>query len=243
MFQQGHHHRAFHPVSIPHTSNSLLPTAPSMSAGGVCANQIHLPGQAGGSLGAAAAASIFRNGVLVSPNAASALGNLHSMQPHSISLGTSGAGPDSVLRTSELCSSPPPPPPAVPIPAPRTLLANCNNILSNGMAVASPPAVPTLTTASVATIASTGVSGAGGSGGRPRPQPISGTPPPDVMDRCDPKLVQQTCNLFGLDMVRENSINMYVHSLFVLELSLFFLRRDLLPYRQQGLILLLVTPS
>lgn len=42
----------------------------------------------------------------------------------------------------------------------------------------------------------------GNSGGRPRPQPIAGTPPPDIMDRCDAKLVQQTCSMFGLDMVR-----------------------------------------
>ncbi|CAL8122354.1 unnamed protein product [Orchesella dallaii] len=39
-------------------------------------------------------------------------------------------------------------------------------------------------------------------GGRPRPQPIAGTPPPEAMDRCDPKLVQQTCSMFGLDMER-----------------------------------------
>ena len=43
---------------------------------------------------------------------------------------------------------------------------------------------------------------------RPRPQPISGTPPPDAnlnnhtMDRCDFKTIQQTCSLFGLDLVR-----------------------------------------
>lgn len=36
---------------------------------------------------------------------------------------------------------------------------------------------------------------------RPRPQPIAGTPPPDVMDRCDQKTIQQTCSLFGLDLV------------------------------------------
>ena len=37
-----------------------------------------------------------------------------------------------------------------------------------------------------------------------RPKPISGTPPPlDVMqsDRCDFKTIQQTCALFGLDLV------------------------------------------
>ncbi|XP_045609513.1 unconventional myosin-Vb-like [Procambarus clarkii] len=37
---------------------------------------------------------------------------------------------------------------------------------------------------------------------RPRPQPIAGTPPPDVMDRCDQKTIQQTCSLFGLDLER-----------------------------------------
>ncbi|TRY68528.1 hypothetical protein TCAL_13103 [Tigriopus californicus] len=39
---------------------------------------------------------------------------------------------------------------------------------------------------------------------RPRPQPISGTPPPDLMqtDRCDLKIIQQTCALFGLDLER-----------------------------------------
>eukprot|EP00095_Tigriopus_kingsejongensis_P002709 maker-scaffold809_size94238-snap-gene-0.26 protein:Tk02709 transcript:maker-scaffold809_size94238-snap-gene-0.26-mRNA-1 annotation:"myosin-i heavy chain" len=39
---------------------------------------------------------------------------------------------------------------------------------------------------------------------RPRPQPISGTPPPDLMqsDRCDFKIIQQTCALFGLDLER-----------------------------------------
>ena len=43
---------------------------------------------------------------------------------------------------------------------------------------------------------------------RPRPQPISGTPPPEapinnhIIDRCDFKTIQQTCSLFGLDLVR-----------------------------------------
>ncbi|RWS15743.1 unconventional myosin-IXb-like protein [Dinothrombium tinctorium] len=32
---------------------------------------------------------------------------------------------------------------------------------------------------------------------RPRPQPITGTPPPEM---CDQKLIQQTCTLFGLDL-------------------------------------------
>ena len=37
-----------------------------------------------------------------------------------------------------------------------------------------------------------------------RPKPISGTPPPlDVAsgDKCDFKTIQQTCSLFGLDLV------------------------------------------
>ena len=59
--------------------------------------------------------------------------------------------------------------------------------------------------------------------GRPRPQPITGTPPPEPVgaatisgavdaspfpaagaqkDRCDFKVIQQTCALFGLDLVR-----------------------------------------
>ena len=39
-----------------------------------------------------------------------------------------------------------------------------------------------------------------------RPKPISGTPPPLNFqefhsDRCDFKVIQQTCSLFGLDLV------------------------------------------
>lgn len=36
---------------------------------------------------------------------------------------------------------------------------------------------------------------------RPRPQPIAGTPPPDPNEKCDAKTIQQTCTLFGLDLV------------------------------------------
>lgn len=35
-------------------------------------------------------------------------------------------------------------------------------------------------------------------GGRPRPQPITDIPPPEV---CDPKVIQEICSLFGLDLV------------------------------------------
>lgn len=41
-----------------------------------------------------------------------------------------------------------------------------------------------------------------GGGARPRPQPIAGTPPPDPNEKCDAKIIQQTCNLFGLDLER-----------------------------------------
>ncbi|KAF0300387.1 Myosin-VIIa [Amphibalanus amphitrite] len=37
---------------------------------------------------------------------------------------------------------------------------------------------------------------------RPRPQPIAGTPPPDALERCDQRTIQQTCSLFGLDLER-----------------------------------------
>lgn len=36
---------------------------------------------------------------------------------------------------------------------------------------------------------------------RPRPQPIAGTPPPDPNEKYDQKMIQQTCTLFGLDLV------------------------------------------
>lgn len=35
---------------------------------------------------------------------------------------------------------------------------------------------------------------------RPRPQPITGTPPPDQIEKFDQKIIQ-TCNLFGLNLV------------------------------------------
>lgn len=41
-----------------------------------------------------------------------------------------------------------------------------------------------------------------GATARPRPQPIAGTPPPDPNEKCDQKIIQQTCNLFGLDLER-----------------------------------------
>lgn len=41
---------------------------------------------------------------------------------------------------------------------------------------------------------------------RPRPQPIAGTPPPDLNEKCDAKVIQQTCSLFGIDLVSSNII-------------------------------------
>nr|CAD7588191.1 unnamed protein product [Timema genevievae] len=52
------------------------------------------------------------------------------------------------------------------------------------------------TTATSATTTTTG------SSARPRPQPIAGTPPPDPNEKCDQKMIQQTCTLFGLDLER-----------------------------------------
>ena len=45
---------------------------------------------------------------------------------------------------------------------------------------------------------------------KPRPKPISGTPPPlnDIIhpDKCDFRVIQQTCSLFGLDLVRSGTL-------------------------------------
>lgn len=71
----------------------------------------------------------------------------------------------------------------------------------------SPPLAPPLPppNGGAHTNSACGSVGSANSGGLrpPRPQPISGTPPPEMQERCDPKLVQQTCTLFGLDMVRK----------------------------------------
>jgi dachs len=64
---------------------------------------------------------------------------------------------------------------------PRLLLLLINNFILPGR--------PNLKAANTGTTA------------RPRPQPIAGTPPPDPNEKCDTKIIQQTCNLFGLDLV------------------------------------------
>nr|XP_016945884.1 unconventional myosin-IXb isoform X2 [Drosophila suzukii] len=63
------------------------------------------------------------------------------------------------------------------------------------VAAAAPSSVPRLSAKSTNL-------GIGGTVARPRPQPIAGTPPPDPQEKCDQKIIQQTCNLFGLDLER-----------------------------------------
>jgi hypothetical protein len=70
--------------------------------------------------------------------------------------------------------------------------------VSGGSSSLSPPLCPPNAPNSICSSSNSNTSG---SGGRPRPQPISGTPPPETTEKCDAKLVQQTCTLFGLDMV------------------------------------------
>ncbi|OQR66176.1 unconventional myosin-IXb-like [Tropilaelaps mercedesae] len=56
-----------------------------------------------------------------------------------------------------------------------------------------------ITSARTATLTKTGTVSKMNAG-RPRPQPIAGTPPPEVGDqRCDPRVVLQTCAMYGLD--------------------------------------------
>ncbi|XP_034099919.1 unconventional myosin-Ia isoform X2 [Drosophila albomicans] len=64
------------------------------------------------------------------------------------------------------------------------------------VAAAAPNTVPRLSAKS--TNPSLGI----GTVTRPRPQPIAGTPPPDPHEKCDQKIIQQTCSLFGLDLER-----------------------------------------
>ncbi|XP_046866634.1 unconventional myosin-IXa [Drosophila willistoni] len=63
------------------------------------------------------------------------------------------------------------------------------------VAAAAPNAVPRLSAKSTNLGTNLGVT-------RPRPQPIAGTPPPDPNEKCDQKIIQQTCSLFGLDLER-----------------------------------------
>ncbi|XP_034670028.1 unconventional myosin-IXb isoform X2 [Drosophila subobscura] len=63
------------------------------------------------------------------------------------------------------------------------------------VAAAAPTTVPRLSAKSTNL-------GIGGTVTRPRPQPIAGTPPPDPHEKCDQKIIQQTCSLFGLDLER-----------------------------------------
>ncbi|XP_032584952.1 unconventional myosin-Va isoform X2 [Drosophila mojavensis] len=64
---------------------------------------------------------------------------------------------------------------------------------------AAPSTVPRLSAKSTNQASCLGI---GGTVTRPRPQPIAGTPPPDPHEKCDQKIIQQTCSLFGLDLER-----------------------------------------
>ncbi|XP_023177574.2 unconventional myosin-Ia [Drosophila hydei] len=67
------------------------------------------------------------------------------------------------------------------------------------VASAAPSTVPRLSAKSTNPAPCLGI---GGTVTRPRPQPIAGTPPPDPHEKCDQKIIQQTCSLFGLDLER-----------------------------------------
>ncbi|XP_068140708.1 unconventional myosin-Vb [Drosophila tropicalis] len=76
----------------------------------------------------------------------------------------------------------------------KTVNANAMAALA-AVAAAAPNAVPRLSAKSTNLGTNLGVA-------RPRPQPIAGTPPPDPHEKCDQKIIQQTCSLFGLDLER-----------------------------------------
>lgn len=62
-----------------------------------------------------------------------------------------------------------------------------------------------------------------GTGTRPRPQPIAGTPPPDPSEKCaDQKMIQQTCTLFGLDLVSRCS-SIFQTKMHILDKTRFFI--------------------
>lgn len=44
---------------------------------------------------------------------------------------------------------------------------------------------------------------------RPRPQPITGTPPPEHVEKFDQKVIQ-TCNLFGFNLVNNDFVNFFL---------------------------------
>lgn len=84
---------------------------------------------------------------------------------------------------------------------------NLPGVANTNVAVVSVQQARATTTA---TVTGNGTATAGTSSTRPRPQPIAGTPPPDPAEKCDHKMIQQTCTLFGLDLV-QNFIN-HTHS-------------------------------
>ncbi|EDW88539.2 unconventional myosin-IXa isoform X2 [Drosophila yakuba] len=84
---------------------------------------------------------------------------------------------------------------ATPNSAAQSKAASSTMAALAAVAAAAPISVPRLS-------AKTTNLGIGGTVARPRPQPIAGTPPPDPQEKCDQKIIQQTCNLFGLDLER-----------------------------------------
>jgi len=92
---------------------------------------------------------------------------------------------------------------------------NLTGVANTSVAVVSVQQARATTTA---TVTGNGTTSAGTSSARPRPQPIAGTPPPDPAEKCDHKMIQQTCTLFGLDLVKyfinrinNKSRNMYLN--------------------------------
>ena len=62
---------------------------------------------------------------------------------------------------------------------------------------------------------------------RPRPQPIAGTPPPEPNEKFDAKIIQQTCSLFGIDLVSfPECVKIFLGGIFAfLDLKLHFQER------------------
>jgi len=97
----------------------------------------------------------------------------------------------------------PPIPTGAPIPAPRNANMVSTSVTLVPSLLGGNSAAANLVSSAGLPLSNTSSGSSKGTNGRPRPQPISGTPPPEAMDKCDDKLVQQTCSMFGLDIVSE----------------------------------------
>ncbi|KAH8335221.1 hypothetical protein KR067_004107, partial [Drosophila pandora] len=108
-----------------------------------------------------------------------------------------GSGPGKHSRAAHH----PPSNAAAPLPVAKT--GNSGNKGASSAAMAALAAVAASAPSTVPRLSAKSTSlGIGGTVTRPRPQPIAGTPPPDPQEKCDQKIIQQTCNLFGLDLER-----------------------------------------